>query len=48
LLVFLRPKVVRTPEQARQLLEDARKSMSLIRDYEKSEEPTPPKGSKNP
>jgi general secretion pathway protein D len=48
LLVFLRPKVVRTPEQARQLLEDARKSMSLIRDYEKSEEPAPPKGSKNP
>jgi general secretion pathway protein D len=36
LLVFLRPKVVRTPEQARELLEEARKSMSLIREYEKS------------
>jgi type II secretion system protein D len=48
LLVFLRPKVVRTPEQARQLLEEARKSMSLIRDWEKSEEATPPKGAKQP
>jgi hypothetical protein len=39
---------VRTPEQARQLLEEARKSMSLIRDWEKSEEATPPKGAKQP
>jgi type II secretion system protein D len=48
LLVFLRPKVVRTPEQARALLEEARKSMTLIRDWEKSEEQTPPKGAKTP
>jgi general secretion pathway protein D len=48
LLVFLRPKVVRTPEQARLLLEEARKSMSLLRDWEKKEEPTPPKGGKTP
>jgi general secretion pathway protein D len=37
LLVFLRPKVVRTPEQARLLLEEARKSMPLIQDFEKGE-----------
>jgi general secretion pathway protein D len=30
LLVFLRPKVVRTPAQARELLEEATKKMSLI------------------
>jgi type II secretion system protein D len=43
LLVFLRPKVVRTPEQARELLEETRKSMSLIQDWEKGETKTPPK-----
>jgi type II secretion system protein D len=48
LLVFLRPKVVRTPEQARLLLEEARKSMSLIRDWEQNELKTPPKGAKAP
>jgi type II secretion system protein D len=48
LLVFLRPRVVRTPEQARALLEEARKSMSLIRDWEKSEAKTPPKGDNGP
>jgi type II secretion system protein D len=48
LLVFLRPRVVRTPEQARLLLEESRKSMSLIREWEKKEEPAPPKGGKTP
>jgi type II secretion system protein D len=48
LLVFLRPKVVRTPEQARELLEEARKSMPLIQDWERSEEKHPPKGVKTP
>jgi type II secretion system protein D len=48
LLVFLRPKVVRSPEQARALLEETRKSMSLIQDWEKSEMKTPPKGPKQP
>ena len=37
LLVFLRPKVVRTPEQARQLLEETRKSMQMIHDWDQSE-----------
>jgi general secretion pathway protein D len=48
LLVFLRPKVVRTPEQARALLEEARKSMSLIQDFEKGESKNPPNGNKSP
>jgi type II secretion system protein D len=48
LLVFLRPKVVRTPEQARVLLEEARKSMPLIKDWEEKELKTAPKGSKTP
>jgi len=47
LLVFLRPKVVRSPEQARQLLEEARKSMSLIQDWEKKES-LPGKGTNGP
>jgi type II secretion system protein D len=34
LLVFLRPKVVRTPEQARELLAEARRKMSLIQKFE--------------
>ncbi len=38
LLVFLRPKVVRTPEQARLLLEESRKSMQMIYDWEKKED----------
>ncbi|HEY3864429.1 MAG TPA: secretin N-terminal domain-containing protein [Verrucomicrobiae bacterium] len=37
LLVFLRPKVVRTPEQARQLLIDTRKSMPLIQEWERKD-----------
>ncbi len=37
LLVFLRPKVVRTPEEARELLDEANKKMSLIRDWEKKD-----------
>jgi general secretion pathway protein D len=37
LLVFLRPKVTRTPEEAKALLEDANKRMPLIRDWEKTE-----------
>jgi type II secretion system protein D len=37
LLVFLRPKVTRTPEEARALLQDANKRMPLIRDWEKIE-----------
>jgi type II secretion system protein D len=48
LLVFLRPKVVRTPQQARELLEEARKSMSLIRDWEQNESKTPRKGAEAP
>ena len=39
LLVFLRPKVTRTPEEAHLLLEDANKRMPLIRDWEKTEGP---------
>jgi general secretion pathway protein D len=37
LLVFLRPKVTRSPEEARVLLDDANKRMPLIRDWEKTE-----------
>jgi general secretion pathway protein D len=37
LLVFLRPKVTRTPEEARVLLEDTNKKMPLIRDWEKTD-----------
>jgi type II secretion system protein D len=37
LLVFLRPKVTRSPEEARLLLEDANKRMPLMRDWEKTE-----------
>jgi type II secretion system protein D len=37
LLVFLRPKVTRTPEEARVLLEDTNKRMPLIRDWEKTD-----------
>ena len=37
LLVFLRPRVTRTPEEARILLDDANKRMPLIRDWEKTE-----------
>jgi type II secretion system protein D len=37
LLVFLRPKVTRTPEEARVLLEDTNKKMPLIRDWERTE-----------
>ncbi len=48
LLVFLRPKVVRTPEQARELLEEARKSMPLIQKWEQNEEPILPKSTKTP
>jgi general secretion pathway protein D len=48
LLVFLRPKVVRTPEQARVLLEEARKSMSLIQDWEQKDAKDAPKGAKTP
>jgi general secretion pathway protein D len=48
LLVFLRPRVVRTPEQARLLLEESRKSMSLIRDWEKKDGLAPAKGGKAP
>ena len=48
LLVFLRPKVVRSQEQARALLEEARKSMPLIQDWEKKEEKSLPKDSKTP
>ncbi len=48
LLVFLRPKVVRTPEQARALLEEARKSMPLIQKWEQNEEPILPKNPKTP
>jgi type II secretion system protein D len=48
LLVFLRPKVVRSPAQARELLDEARKSMPLIRDWEKNELKDSPKGAKNP
>ncbi len=37
LLVFLRPKVVRTQAQARQLLEEANKKMSLIQKWEQND-----------
>jgi type II secretion system protein D len=48
LLVFLRPKVVRTPEQARLLLEEARKSMPLINEWEKKEVKPTLEGAKTP
>jgi type II secretion system protein D len=48
LLVFLRPKVVRSPEQARELLEEARKSMPLIHDWEKNEVKPSPKDAQTP
>jgi len=37
LLIFLRPKVVRTLAQARELLEEANKKMSLIQKWQKSD-----------
>ncbi len=48
LLVFLRPKVVRSPEQARELLLEARKSMPLIQDWEQKEMKSLPKDAKTP
>jgi len=48
LLVFLRPKVVRTPEQARQLLDETRKSMQMIHDWDQSEIKSIHEGSKIP
>jgi general secretion pathway protein D len=48
LLVFLRPKVVRSPEQARELLEEARKSMPLIQKWEQNEAPIQPRNPKTP
>ena len=40
LMVFLKPKVVRTPEQARQLLEEIDRKMPTIKRWR--DEPTPP------
>jgi general secretion pathway protein D len=37
LLVFLRPRVTRTPEEARVLLEDTNKKMPLIHNWEKTD-----------
>jgi type II secretion system protein D len=37
LLVFLRPKVVRSPAQARELLEESKRKMSLIRKWEQDD-----------
>ncbi len=37
LLVFLRPKVVRTPAQARALLDEVNKNMPLIQKWEKDD-----------
>jgi type II secretion system protein D len=48
LLVFLRPKVVRTPEQARLLLEEARKQMEMIHEWEQKEEKIIPHAEKVP
>lgn len=48
LLVFLRPKVVRTPEQARLLLEEARKSMQMIQDWQQKEDKAAAKDAKTP
>jgi len=48
LLVFLRPKVVRTPEQARALLLETRKSMPLIQGWEQKELKGLPKGAETP
>jgi len=48
LLVFLRPKVVRTPEQARLLLEEARKQMQMIHQWEEKEEKIIPRAEKVP
>ena len=42
LLVFLRPKVVRTPEQARALLDEATKKMSLIQKGDQSDQESKP------
>jgi general secretion pathway protein D len=37
LLVFLRPKVVRSPEQARELLDEANKKMPLIQKWQQTD-----------
>jgi len=39
LMVFLRPKVVRTPEEARELLKEVDKQVPLIKKWEKEVEP---------
>jgi type II secretory pathway component GspD/PulD (secretin) len=37
LLVFLRPKVTRTPQEAKALLDDVNKRMPLIQNWEQTE-----------
>ena len=46
LMVFLKPKVVRTPDQARQLLEEIDRKTPTIKRWR--EEPMPPPGSPLP
>ncbi|MGD0411435.1 MAG: secretin N-terminal domain-containing protein [Verrucomicrobiota bacterium] len=48
LLVFLRPKVVRSPEQARQLLEELSKKMPLIQKSEQNAPEAGPEPADNP
>jgi type II secretion system protein D len=43
LLVFLRPKVVRTPEQAQQLMEEVDRKAPLIKDWRERMQPAPAK-----
>jgi type II secretion system protein D len=50
LLVFLRPKVVRTPEEAEQLMEEVDRKAPLIKDWRERMQPAPAKepGPKTP
>jgi len=47
LLVFLRPKVVRSPEQARAMLEDVTRKMPLIKGADLDAPPAKPPGGNN-
>jgi type II secretion system protein D len=48
LIVFLRPKVVRTPEEAKELLEEMDKKAPLIKKWEDEARPNGGKGKSNP
>jgi general secretion pathway protein D len=46
LMVFLRPRVTRTPQEAREMLEEIHQKTPHIREWDKSNEPAPAKDAK--